>query len=551
VIHLDRERITQTTLDGEIIRDDVPLSIYWRLVIDDNIQTDKIEPIGRKNRVRDLITTLLQEGTTLTFDEIMMNENPKRWILELLHEFKFTNVRNLLSDFSNDMRTRQRTENKHAVLFYTTNLLFICHSNIGERTTTEQEAPNGTREIDVVRRFVDKDNMDRFVAFEMVNNQIIVHYFEYSRSGFFHRWLGIPEAEIQYRYSENRFFCNIYNIRCILELTDDEILNRIINSNDITYNRNSIQIHNILFEIEKIISGRNRYTNVIDFMDDFKLRMNSLDRYQKEYQKILLESAHIQFIDKRNEVIKISESGSREIYLRKENEEFNIVFVNERVKISTDYLDYLIWCFLNGERQEKIFYAGMQFTDECFSIGKLEFYNKFILSENQKLIIEKFREIIPGIINRNMTAILSSILFELLNQFFKPNHQISSLFDEISKRLASLIEDSTIIDLEKPEIEYKARDWFVGNDPTIINRIKEDIVKKIEISNFVCYIIGIDENEHKLDTIPNSRIKSERLNLINDGLKNELSERNIKIHKFIPISIKGETLLVLICYKSL
>lgn len=183
-----------------------------------------------------------------------------------------------MNDFTDSLMTRMREESKYAVAIITPCYLFLCHTN-SEFTMTQSWK--------VVKRMLDKDNVDRFVFFN-TDNKVV--YYEYYKSISFVEWLGIPEEDaFYYLASKNRIYVDLEGIEASLELSDEQIDSILIKGdsdikiqNDILYFQYPIKNLNI----KHIKSGRKTFDSIREFKQYYLARIKRLTHYKEEYKKL-------------------------------------------------------------------------------------------------------------------------------------------------------------------------------------------------------------------------------------------------------------------------
>jgi len=546
----------QKLFSDEIIEDIDHLSVIWRKVIEKNIKRKELTQESIKKNTLDLLNSLITKGKTITFDKADLKENDEIVVKELLKKYTKRNSEHLLRSLIEDLKTQQRSENKHTVLYYWKNWIFICHSTIGEKTIINEEE-NGEHKMNVVTRFIDKDNVDRFVAFSQKNKKIELVYREFKRSSFFHRWLGIKD-EKRFKFSENRFFTTYCKLPCVFELTDEDVEQKLLNSKDVILRNNLLEFPGkVKFKINSIKSGNNEYKKVNRFLDDFKFRSNDLKQYTESFQRFCMLSLTEKIVDNENNVIQINDK-EKKILKQKENEDYLIVYRNETISIAGDFLEKIVddFCSL---KKIKLFHAGMQFSSYATSIGTIEIFNKLqdeitnITDDHWKIINLLNEEITPKngevpVINDGMFKLLAAILFDHIGEILK-QLPIQFLFKDISQLIANKINNKQIIQKEKATIEYKARDWFLDNDKENIDRFSNDLKKKLEKTNIIIYLIGIDQQLQKIDPIPYTRIVSERLEKIESGVLKKLNslKKEVNIFSLDSIRFDDSHILVMKC----
>jgi GTPase len=79
---------------------------------------------------------------------------------------------------------------------------------------------------------------------------------------------------------------------------------------------------------------------------------------------------------------------------------------------------------------------------------------------------------------------------------------------------------SKVTKLEDKILEFKSRDYFGGKDEEIAMKICTDLKNKLKEPPYKIYLIGV-EDDGTIGFIPDSRIKSDRLENIRQKIKQE------------------------------
>lgn len=187
--------------------------------INENIITGgKITRDIDKENISNVMTSLREIGTLKNLDYLELKENCRAWVIEILSGYSEKNeaaLKYVMNDFTDSMMTRMREEKKYVISIVSKHYLILCHSRGGESITPRW---------DVVKRMLDKDNVERFVIFMKEGEIVKVYYYEHYPSEFFTIWLGIPEKEaFYYLGGKNRIYSEIDGMKCAIELSDDDI----------------------------------------------------------------------------------------------------------------------------------------------------------------------------------------------------------------------------------------------------------------------------------------------------------------------------------------
>ena len=503
--------------------------VYSKQIKERDIKKAKITRNIDKKNISNVITSLREIGTQKDMDDLELDDNCVIWIMEILSGFTEsmeTALKYLLRDFTDSMKTRMREGDKYAISIVSDNYLILCHSRGGETTITPR--------LEVVKRMLDKDNVDRFVFFIKEGESIRVYYYEYNRSESFVNWLGIPEKEaFYYLRGVNRVYVDIDGMHCAIELSDDDVEELFLKDKStfkIERNQLVLPVPIERLQIGQIRVGRKRYNSMGDFLQDYLAKRYELLYYQEEYWKLAnsLEPLTNLFIDDIDSVVKI-ESGIEQTHLKKRNPNFYILFasrINSKTTIQfresffgTIYTDFL------NKHSIHIFHAGMKpysQSSEPLQIGSMKLFNKLKTDG----LIERLLDFYHGVQLRDklIDRMLCYSFFYLLN--IKNNGKpISFFFEKFADELGRDIRNSNkIVQNEGDVIEFKSRDYLTGKNNEISKRIAGDLEKKLTTNAFKVYFFGVDETTQEIEPLPNNRFSSDRIGNIENKIAQEMGE---------------------------
>jgi len=502
-----------TTQATNNVSNDNPIVVFSKSVKKDEINKKEITRNIDKEKIFEMIDSLINDGETKNLNELELKENCREWLDDLLSNFPHINeqnIRYLINDFTDSMKTRMREEDKYAIAILSDRGLFLCHSILGEETITP--------EWQVIERMLDKDNVLRFVYFKREDINIKVVYYETYRSESLVDWLGLPEKEASYYFGgKTRIYTKINELDCILELRDEDI-ESILDEKRLEIERNHLVLSNPLVRLQiiQVRVWRKKYKKINDFLQDFLAERYNLNYYATKYKEINEEiTIYIhKFIDDRNCVIKKEEKEEKRVLIKR-NPNFYILFINGNIDIRESFLDEIYTKLLNKE-PIKIFHAGTPLLYPPLQISSVQFFNQLKVNEITKLFIEKYENV--KLLDKTLDRIMLYCVFDMLK---KENEEepIKYLFEKINGKIAKDIGISEqLITKENNLIEYKSSDFFSGDDKEIIKRFKEDIESKLERSYIKIYIIGIDEKTQQFYPIQSSRANHDRLSLFEQKL---------------------------------
>lgn len=525
------------------------MHVYSKRINENIIAESKITRMKDRDSISQVIDSLIVIGKYKRLEQFDLKTNCKNWIEEVLsgscNDIE-TKIEYILNDFTDSMKTRMREEDKYVLAIIHCDYLILCHSRGRESTITP-----GWK---VVKRMLDRDNVDRFIYFKRDGRSIGVYYYEHYPSESFIAWLGIPEKEaFYYMGGRNRIYTVVEGIKCAMELSDEEIENLILNKrSDLIIENGLIRFPNPInsLQVEQIRVRKKSYKNMDDFLQGYFARRYNLAFYCQKYKDLInsLEPIMMQFIDYMDQVVKI-ESNIEKTYIFKRNATMYILFASKltsggTIQLQKSFFTEIYTKFLNNNTV-RIFHAGMELypSNDCiFRIGSMEFFNRLELNQ---LILE---------LNAmyNATSLRDNILeralcygiFYILNAKNK-NTPISLFLEKMLKQLGKEIKSSEkIIDNESDRIEFKSRDFVVGNNDEIGRKISQDIMKKLVRSSFKIYIFGINEDTLEIEPLTNNNFPSDRLTALERGISRELN-KDLEV-SIVKVPIGNKCLLELI-----
>ena len=453
-------------------------------------------------------------------DELTLKVNPRKWVNSLVRNFP-DNVNKeemeyLLTDFTDEMRTRMREESKYAIGLLMQNKLILCHSYSGEETITP--------EWKIIQRMLDTDNVLRYVCFINEKGLITVRFWEREATSSFIEWLGLPYKTAFLFGGKYRIYSEIEGVTTEFQLTEEEMESWIKSHSELREGIIKLSRPFELFTISEIRVGRRRYENPEDFMQDYEAEKLGIPRYMREYERIndKLLPMLMKYYDEKTQVVRI-EGYEKTIEVTKSTPGFDILFVNDRIDFRASYLRDIVKRFINGE-PIKIVHAGVKFKSSPFVLGSVEIYNGIQLDYVTQQIVNYYDGI--NLQDRNLTILLIYTIFKRLaelNSKLPIYHFLEQLSQEIMK-LVSLKEKWT--KLEDKVLEYKSADVFAGSNEEIIGKLSEDLEKKLQESPCKIYFIGV-EDDGVVNPLLSSRLKSDRIESIRIGLQDALSIDNI------------------------
>lgn len=464
------------------------------------------------------LDTILSELETLpgakvsSLNVIRLRTNPKKWVRSVLEAYppnvNQPEIENLLFNFTDSMQTRMREESKYALALLLEDKIVLCHSVYGEETVTP--------EWKIIPRMLDIDNVLRYVCFWPTGSDVSVRYWEKSATSSFIEWLGLPRKEAFLFGGKYRICAEIERINIELQLTEQEMEDWLQAHPELEDGK--IEFANPVqgLNVSEVRAGRKHYEDTRDFIQDYKAEKHGVPRYQRDYEQIQEEYLPLlmKYYDEKTRVVRI-EGDEETRVVSKTTPRFEILFADGEIEIRASYLGELGRRLVNGEPL-RIFHAGLNFRIPPLKLGSMEIYNDIHISGAARQIVDYYND--TNLQDRSIDILLKVAALKLLaesNLQSPIEYFLRSLSDELAKEVSLYGQLSKV---EDTLIEYKSRDFLGDGNGKVITRLSQDLRKKLVDSTCKLYIIGI-EDDGRLDPIPSSRLSSDRIETIREGLQ--------------------------------
>lgn len=529
--------MSQTKTTGRNKRRSNLIFVFSKKVKETEVHYTEIEREIEAEKIKNVLKRLPQ-GREKKIEEIELRTNPKKWIQSLIDGYPSDvdreKMANLISDFTENMMTRMREEEKYVIGMLSEGELILCHSVFGEETITP--------EWKIIPRMLDHDNVMRYVHFKKEVDSFRVKFYERYATDSFVEWLGLSQREALFHFGgKYRIYTEIGGINSVFELTENQIEQWIEEHPEMRTSKIKLKSPIEMLTITQIIVGKTKYNNPKDFLQDCYAEKYRINYSQEQFKEIIktLEPYQYKFFDEKSQVIMIK-GDDKVTKVEKRNPNFDILFSTENIECRESYLDDIFRRFINGERI-RIFHAGEKFLPIPIEIKPMEIWNKIKLNELTQKIIEYYQT--ANLQDRVLTRLLGFVIFTILDAQNKPSYIHHFLEKFCKKFIVDIPPVSRVTKLEDKILEFKSRDYFSGKDEEIAMKICTDLKKKLQEAQYKIYLIGV-EDDGTIGFIPDSRIKSDRLENIRQKIKQESQVTHLYL---IPVKCgDNENILILI-----
>lgn len=499
-----------------------PILTFTKRIKDQSISSKEIKDIKDIAKVGEVIEKLenLSGIRSSNLSELGLRTNPKNWAKSVLLNFpdqiNKQEMQYLIADFTDSMQTRMRMETKYALGILMQGRLVLCHSVYGEETITP--------EWKTIPRMLDSDNILRFVGFSNKDDDILVKYWEKEATGSFVEWLGLPRKQVFLLGGNYKLRTEIDNFSVEFQMDDDEVGEWLAAHPEARDGYITLSSPIQRLNIKDARAGRKLYEDMRDFIQDYEAETFGMPKYHKEYRRIKTSSLPLlmKHYDEKERVVRV-EGDDKTTEVDKSTPGFNILFADGEIEFRPSYLNEVVSKIQNKENQ-KIVHAGEKFASPPFVLGGTQIYNQIEVNNATRLLTDYYNE--TNLQDVNLNSLFLFAVFSLLS-CTNTRPPFSYVFRTIADNL--IVNKSFNKRISKTEdgiLEYKSRDVFSGKTEDIVNDLADDIQVKLQTSPCKVYCIGIEDNG-KINPINPSRMRSDRVEKIRQGLIEKIQGRNI------------------------
>ncbi|WP_144797725.1 hypothetical protein [Halorubrum depositum] len=489
-----------------------PIYVYYREIQSSDLHNRTItesEPVQNFNEVLDGFEAQTGEHH---FSELDMEPNPEMLIeaiFDTYPEHDDQSCAMLVNDFCSNMMTSARQEGKYAVLIVTADSIFICHTDSKEKSITKN--------VDVIERLLDTDNVNKYAEFRQQDGETIVRHYERHQTKSLSGWLGISDTQIAYRDAgEVQVFTEIDSSTCAFQYTRDEFEEKfLLPEGEYELIEGVLRTPNNEYSVTQVKFGNRLYDDTEEFLQDFHSLYYEVKSYREHFNQVAssMEPFQSKLYDNKNCV---TEGKNGRNLVLKEHDDFNIAFASNKIEIAESWLVDLVRQFNDGT-ETQIYHAGRPFSKDAFRVGSFQIFNETEAEDLEKLNLV-YERIQKAGTSDQLTSILSYVIFSVASEWVESplSHFFNQLAEKYAKRLDA---EGVILQAEDTVIEFKARDWFtsVEDEDQIADRISKEIHGDTRL-----LVGGIDEEQQQIKPIDGGRFDSER----NQRIREKVLERN-------------------------
>lgn len=454
-----------------------------------------------------------------------------------------SNVKMFLANFCDSLQSKQRTKNKYAMLVcYGTNFL-LAHVKT-ERGMSIQE---DSGDIELVRRFLDVDNILSAAYFETEDDEVKFSHFTDTDSGSFRNFLGVSQKRFNYRRKSIQIICYYEGksgIECKFEFSNDQMEDRWLQQSSLEFKNGRLSLSNGRdHQIKDIRWGRSTYENPEGFMSEFKEYSFELDGQARRYNDLKripgnVPSAYGEDIDLLDRKTEVLIEGEDEFDVHPKGEiphHIHVMYAHSAIRLGADFASDIFHDIIDTA-EISLYHPSEPFAAQEFKLNGLSLLNihEDEIAPERARLLETIHDHLDNAKGETMRRCLGFIFLHALAE----SDCVSMGFKNGLKQLINLNHGATrqhdVVTTKEQEgaglIEYKDRD-DLGKKNTAAS-IVENIDRKRPNNEEKVFLWGIDEETRRIDGLRQQRWGDDRVSNIQKHVLRELDGRDIEYTDF-------------------
>ncbi|HIH72575.1 MAG: hypothetical protein PWP49_1200 [Thermococcaceae archaeon] len=479
----------------------------------------------------------------------------------------------LLLDFlENGTATSMRAEGKYVIAILYEDKLYLIHSKIKERSMGREEE---THSFKIYERFLDRDNLYRFVVFVLDDDALKARmYLKHDSNKTFLEWLGIPPKKRP--LPENlmvKFVGTFGNYRLSIELDIDTMLKleERMEGGRATYedicidlNKGKLKIGELSLNIDYGIFSTFRkripkdklgelFYYAKQLRSDWDYQLSYLESLPNGLGQIDLKSAFDASLGNppyEERIDGLYHKETEKLILPKDGGDIILVYFNKNrekfIELSPDFLNTLAERILENSTLKVMVLNRDINPDEPVRIDNVYLYNRLPpeFSELLKKLPNDWKELSP-----TYRTLLKLSILNFIGSFNKQYYIFQRVLEYIQKT-KQIADVDTIPEIEDI-MEFKGRDALYNergkpkDTKKIVDYLFDDILKKISGTNFKFYIIGINKNTRRIEPIEEGYFWDDIIReMIYEPLYERFKSKGLSISKPVKLPVRGGFILL-------
>lgn len=474
---------------------------------------------------------------------------------------KKTNVKLFLANFCDSLQSKQRTKNKYAMLVcYETNFL-LAHVKAERGMSIQEESGD----VELVRRFLDVDNILSAAYFEDLEDSIQFSHFTDTDSGSFRDFLGVSEKRFNYR-RKNIQIISYYEgksgIECKFEFSNNQMEERWLQQGSFEFSNGKFDLSNgRSHNIKEIRWGRDSYETPQGFMSEFKEYSYELNGQARRYNDLKrlpgndVPSAYsdgVTLTDYKSEVIIEDEEGRLEVHPKgKVPNHIHVMYANNSIALSTEFAGDIFRDLIDTVNFS-LYHPSETFASEEFRLNELSLLNidRAEIAPERASLLANIHDHLDNATGETVRRCLGFVFLHVLAE----SDCISVGFKKGIEELINLNHGATrqhdVVTTKEQEgdglIEYKDKEDLSKEDTAA--SIVENIEKESRNYDQKLFLWGVDEDTRRIDGLRKQRWGDDRVSGVQHHVLDRLADRDVDYTDFellnLPIGDKKERCII-------
>lgn len=455
-------------------------------------------------------------------------------------------VTQLLSLFCESFEGKQKMANKYAMLIHFGGGFLLAHVRAEKGMSLREEEG----EIELIRRFLDIDNILSAALFEKNDDDIRFSHFTDTGSDAFRDFLGVRKQRYHYERKNIQIICYYQGNKSLevkFEFTNDEFENIWLQDGSVNLSGHQFVPlkEDRTHQIKEIRWGNENYESVERFKSDFKEwsfglegernRYSRLHQYPSEDSEVSVFAAE-RTIDHRDR-IELIDAGNVAHTVDKGSlpDDFHAIYASENIEIDSSFADTILRDIIN-DLDFTIYHPSERPAANEFQVNNITFLN-IDESDLSNEFIEFLTNTHTHAINRTgetLSKCLSMVMLQVLKR--EVDEPFENAIDQIININSGNPRDRAVVSTKENEgpglIEYKNRQDLETDDvaTTIVDRIETE---RRNGNDRKIFLWGFTEQTRQIDGFETQSWNDDRVSSIEDHVKEQLTDKNINYNDFI------------------
>lgn len=466
-------------------------------------------------------------------------------ILENSEEYNFS-IKYLISQFCDKLKKRQREKGKYAMVIHYGDSFLLTHVRVEKALSINEEDES----IDLVRRFLDVDNILSAALFEKENKEIKFSHFTDTGSESFRKFLGVTNTS-DYNFSKKNVQIKCYysgqkGINCTFNFSNEELEQKLVYEDKIQISQNKLKLEEDgTHHIKEILWGNETYQNPKIFLSDLKEWSYNISGHKRRYNEL---KSHGKFsvydednevIDRKDEIQVSSEETTT--WGKNVDDDTHLLFAGNHIDIDSEFARKIFESIIYGEKAI-ISHISSSTASKELKIGELTLLN---LNRNEISVemLEFLKDLYRHINNSTGESVkkcLGLVFLKVLSR--EVSDQMESAIDQIINLNTGRVRNKDVVTTkETPDGIIEFKDKGELEKKRSAESIADNIDTKVNPDSSKIFLFGIDEETKKIEGLRKQKWDEDRLTGVQNKVESKLDDKKCqKDFEIVPVPL-GET----------